>query len=87
MGIKEKILGVLGIGTGGLGGAGAIGACHALCTGAISALGLIGISVTGMPLMFLNQPKFYIPFIVVGVGLIGASVYLYKNKKCCELKK
>lgn len=87
MALKEKILGIFGLGAGSLGSAGAFGACHALCTGAVSALGLIGISITGMPLMFLNQPKFYIPFIIVGIGLIGASIYLYRNKKCCELRK
>lgn len=87
MGITDKIIGILGLGTGGLGGAGAFGACHALCIGMASTLGLVGISFTGMPFMFLQEPKFYIPFITVGIGLIGGSIYFYKNsKKCCEIK-
>ncbi|MEM3127005.1 MAG: hypothetical protein QW331_02975 [Candidatus Woesearchaeota archaeon] len=87
--LKAKILAVLGVGAGGIGLAGAWGACHTICMAAIAALAAVGITVTGMPLAFAMDPKFYIPFLVVGIALIGASVYMWQkqSKGRCVVRK
>ena len=80
----------LGIATGGaaatgVGALGAFGLCHWICTAVIAALGIFGVTVTGMPLAFLNEPKYYLPFLVVGMLSLGASGYLFyrMRKKNC----
>jgi len=43
----------------------------------------------GIPLAFTMDPKFYIPSIIIGVTLIGTSIYMWKKqRKChCIIKK
>ncbi|MBI5391892.1 hypothetical protein HZB00_02725 [Candidatus Woesearchaeota archaeon] len=54
--------------------------CHNVCLGIITLLSLIGITLTGMPLGFLQQ--FAIPFWILAVVLLLISVFLYVRKKC-----
>lgn len=86
--IKAWLVGTLGIGVGGVGLAGAWCACHTICTAAIAALATVGITITGMPLAFAMDPKFYIPFLLVGIALIGTSIYMWQKQRkgSCSVK-
>ena len=54
--------------------------CHNICLGIITLLSLIGITVVGMPLLFLQ--KVAIPFWTAAVLLFGITLFLYFKKKC-----
>lgn len=54
--------------------------CHSLCLGLIAALGIIGVAVNGMPLLFLTELA--VPFWTVAVILLSVLLYLYNKKKC-----
>lgn len=54
--------------------------CHNVCLGIIALLAIIGITVVGMPLLFLQ--KVAIPFWTVAVLLFGVTLALYFKKKC-----
>ncbi len=78
----NKITAVIGAGFAGLGAAGAFGLCHTICMAIIAGLAVVGITITGMPLMFLQDS--YPIFIAIGLGFIGLSVYLYfRHKNTC----
>jgi len=53
--IKEKIIGATGSASGLTSVLGSWQICHNLCLGIIALLGVIGISLTWMPLMFLTK--------------------------------
>ncbi|HII16558.1 TPA: hypothetical protein HA361_01470 [Candidatus Woesearchaeota archaeon] len=78
--LKEK----LATATGSISGAASImgswQVCHSICLGLIALLGIIGITITGMPLLFLN--KIAIPLWSIAVILLGVTSYLYVTKKC-----
>ena len=84
--IGKKIAAFAGAGglIGGAGALGAFGACHTICMAVIAGLAVLGITVIGMPFLFMENPAFYIPFSVVGVALLGLSGYIWydSNKKC-----
>src|SRR3989344_3585368 len=54
--------------------------CHNVCLGIIALLSLIGITIVGMPLLFLT--KVAIPFWTAAVALFAITLALYFNKKC-----
>lgn len=54
--------------------------CHNVCLGIIALLSLIGITVAGMPLLFLQ--KVAIPFWIAAVVLLGVTMAFYLKKKC-----
>ncbi|MBI2133845.1 hypothetical protein HYU11_04140 [Candidatus Woesearchaeota archaeon] len=55
--------------------------CHSICMAAISLLSVIGITVTGMPLLFLQQIA--TPIWLIGVSLFLLTLFLYfKYGKC-----
>ena len=54
--------------------------CHNVCLGIITLLSLIGITVVGMPLLFLQ--KVAIPFWTAAVLLFAITLFLYFKKKC-----
>ena len=58
--VKEKGTGVLGIFSGIASFLGSYQVCHSACLALISLLSLVGITVAGMPLLFLTQVA--IPF-------------------------
>ncbi len=53
--------------------------CHSLCLGIIALLSLIGITVVGMPLLFLQQYNIY--FWSLAVLLLLPVLFLYLKKK------
>ncbi len=54
--------------------------CHNVCLGIVALLSLIGITVVGMPLLFLQ--KVAIPFWTAAVILLGITLFFYFKKKC-----
>ena len=55
--------------------------CHNLCLGIVAALSLIGITIVGMPLLFLT--KYAVYFWSVAVLLLIPTLIMYwKNRKC-----
>ncbi|MEK6887627.1 MAG: hypothetical protein AABX14_01650 [Candidatus Aenigmatarchaeota archaeon] len=59
--------------------------CHNLCLGVIALLSLIGITVVGMPLLFLTQYAVY--FWSAAVLLLVPTVIMYwKNRRCMSGK-
>lgn len=78
MGFKEKILGI-GSGTsGGLSILGGSNVCHAACMSIATLLSAVGITISGMPLLFLQ--KVAIPFWIAAVVMLVAMIVLWKHK-------
>ena len=78
MNFKEKIVeagSALSAGTSILG---SYQLCHSLCMSAIALLSIIGITVTGMPLLFLT--KVAVPFWIAGVSLLVIMLMLWQYK-------
>ena len=55
--------------------------CHNVCTAAIALLAIIGITVVGMPLLFLQ--KVAVPFWTAAVLLLGVLLVLKAKKMGC----
>ena len=58
--------------------------CHSICMTAISLLSIIGITVAGMPLLFLQQVA--LPIWIFAVVLFGVTLILYYKKRHCMPK-
>jgi len=73
---SQKILGSLGLTSAGLGIVSLHNVCHLVCEGAIVILALIGITLVGMPLAFLQQ--YTLLFAIMGIisSIFGISFYL-----------
>ena len=82
---KERFLGFFSGISGGLSFLGGWQVCHNLCLGVIALLSLIGISVVGMPLLFLNQYAVYFWSAAV-VLLIPTLIMYWKNRKYMSVK-
>lgn len=54
--------------------------CHNICLGLIAVLSLVGISLVGMPLLFLT--KVALPFWIVAAFLFIVSLLLYLKGRC-----
>ncbi len=78
--IKEKVIGGAGAASAATSALGGYQVCHGVCMAAIGALGLIGITVSGMPLFFLT--KVAVPFWIVAVAMLAALGYMHFRKKC-----
>ena len=78
--VKEKLI----AGTGSVSGVtsvlGSWQVCHNICLGIVALLGLVGITVTGMPLLFLT--KVALPLWTAAVVLLGITLILYFKKRC-----
>ena len=72
---KEKILSFFSSISGGLSFLGGWQVCHNLCLGIIAVLSLIGITVIGMPLLFLT--KYTIFFWSLAVLLLIPTILIY----------
>ena len=77
---KEKLVGATGSLSGAASILGSWQVCHNVCLGVITLLGLIGITVAGMPLLFLT--KIAIPMWTIAVILLAAVVWLYFSRHC-----
>ena len=78
--IKEKAIGATGSISGAASILGSWQVCHNICLGIIALLGIIGITVLGMPLLFLT--KIAIPMWTIAVILLLVIMVFYIKKKC-----
>lgn len=78
---KEKFLGVFSGISGSLSFLGGWQICHNVCLGIIAALSLIGITIVGMPLLFLTKYAVYFWSIAVAL-LIPTLIMYWYNRKC-----
>ena len=78
--IKEKAIEATGSVSGAASILGSWQVCHNLCLGLIAVLGLIGITVTGMPLLFFT--KIAVPVWIVAVALLFITIAIYIKKQC-----
>ena len=77
---KEKAVGITGSVSGAASILGSWQVCHNVCLGLVALLSVIGITVTGMPLLFLT--RWAVPLWTAAVLLLGVSLVLYLKKKC-----
>lgn len=82
--IKEKFVGMAGSATGATSILGSWQVCHNLCLGVITVLSVFGISVVGMPLMFLQ--KLALPFWIIAASLLVVVLFIYFRKGCISGK-
>ncbi len=83
---KMKATGIIGSFSSILGVAGLYNVCHTICQVLIAVLAIIGITVTGMPLAFLQNYR--LPFSIL--GLLSSSFgmgFFYWTKVHCKMKK
>ena len=78
--IKEKAIGATGSVSGIASILGSWQVCHNICLGIIALLGIIGITIVGMPLLFLT--KIAVPIWAVAVILLLVTIAIYMKKKC-----
>src|SRR3989344_4392043 len=78
--VKERFIAMTGSVSGAASILGSWQICHNVCLGLIALLGILGITVVGMPLLFLTEIA--VPIWFVAVGLLLVTVYLYTKKKC-----
>lgn len=77
---KEGLIGATGTLSGLTSILGSWQVCHSICLGIVFALSLIGITITGMPLLFLT--KVAVPLWIIAVLLLIATIILYRTRKC-----
>lgn len=80
MKIREKAVGVTGSVSGAASVLGSWQVCHNVCLGLIALLSVMGITLTGMPLLFLT--KVAVPLWLIAVALLGVVMYFYVNRHC-----
>ncbi|MBS3101916.1 hypothetical protein J4458_00535 [Candidatus Woesearchaeota archaeon] len=78
--LKEKIIGATGSLSGAASILGSWQVCHNICLGLIALLGVIGITVVGMPLLFFT--KIAVPMWTIAVILLFVTILIYTRKKC-----
>lgn len=78
--VKEKLATISSSISGTLSFLGGYQVCHNLCLGIIALLSIIGITVVGMPLLFLQ--KVAIPFWIAAVVLFAITLGIYVKMRC-----
>ena len=82
--VKEKAISVSSGVSGAVSLLGGYQVCHNICLGIITLLSIIGITVVGMPLLFLT--KVAVPFWIVAFLLLMITLFFYYKKKCISKK-
>jgi len=75
-----KIAGVAGSASGVTSVLGSWQVCHNLCLGVIALLSILGITIVGMPLMFLQ--RIALPVWIIAALLLGVVIFIYFRKRC-----
>jgi len=78
--IKAKAASISSSVSGVMGFLGGYQVCHNICLGIIALLSVIGITLVGMPLLFLT--KVAIPFWIAAFFLLMVSLVFYIKSKC-----
>jgi len=78
--ITGKIAGVAGGASGAASILGSWQICHNICLGIVALLAILGITVVGMPLLFLT--RLAIPFWIIAFTLLLVTIAIYVKKKC-----
>ena len=81
---KEKLAGITGTISGVAGVLGSWQVCHNVCLGLIALLGVVGITVVGMPLLFLT--KIAVPLWIAAFVLLLITIGFYLKKRCISNK-
>ena len=81
MKIKEKIMGKISTITGVTSVLGSWQICHTICLGIVTLLALIGITITGMPLIFLTTIT--VPVWSIAVTLFSTTLILHIKGHAC----
>ncbi|MEK6861997.1 MAG: hypothetical protein AABY07_08590 [Nanoarchaeota archaeon] len=82
--LKEKTVGVSSSISGATSVLGSYQICHNICLGLIALLSIIGITLVGMPLLFLT--KVAIPFWIIAFLLLILTLFFYFKKGCISKK-
>jgi len=82
--LKERAIGVSGSASGLASIAGSWQICHNICLGLIAVLGAVGITVAGMPLLFLT--KIAVPLWTAALALLLVTIAVYAKKRCISNK-
>ncbi len=78
--VREKLASISSSVSGALSFLGGYQVCHNVCLGIIAVLSLIGITVVGMPLLFLQ--KVAVPFWIAALVLFAITLGLYFKMRC-----
>ena len=78
--LKEKLIGATGSISGAASILGSWQVCHNICLALIAALSLVGITIAGMPLLFLT--KIAVPVWSIAVILLVITIAIYLKKPC-----
>jgi len=81
---KEKYLNYFSSFTGVSGIFSSYQVCHSICLGVIALLSLIGITLTGLPFLFLQ--KWALPLWTLALFLYGISLFIYIKHKHASIK-
>ncbi len=84
VGLKEKLVGITGSISGLTSFIGSWQVCHNICLGIIAFLSILGITIIGMPLLFLT--KIAVPAWITAVVFLLISFGLYLKKECISGK-
>lgn len=82
--LKEKTVGVSSSISGATSVLGSYQICHNICLGLIALLSIIGITLVGMPLLFLT--KVAVPFWIIAAVLLIITLFFYFKRKCISKK-
>ena len=83
--MKTRLLGLSGSASGAASVLGSWQVCHTVCLGLIALLAVFGITLVGMPLLFLT--KVALPLWIVAVTLLAITVALHVKRKCVSKKQ
>lgn len=78
--LKERMIGATGSISGAASILGSWQVCHNICLGLVAALSMVGITLTGMPLMFFT--KIALPLWSAALVLLGIAAYFSLKKQC-----
>ena len=84
MKLQEKLANYAGSISGGVSVLSSWQICHNICLGVIAILSVIGITLTGMPLMFLE--KISLPVWLLAVAMLGVTGIMLFKKTCMSKK-
>jgi hypothetical protein len=79
---RDRTSAIFGFASGGAGTFGTLhNVCHYTCEVIVAGLALAGITLTGLPLAFLQDPKLIVLFSGMGVISLGVSMFLHIEAK------